>query len=88
MAKATLQEIETKVANLEPFNGNSMRGQWETDTDGMRMFVVYSYATVIANAFDISITGRVIGCVGSEWHSQTTSRHQNIVRRAWGVSMA
>ena len=66
--------IENKLKRLEPFNGNSMSGYiFEND------YLVFSYNTIIArhrmNSWTYSIN--------PEKYSVTTSRHQNLVRRAW-----
>jgi len=76
MATDTYATIERKLHSMEPFdNKNSMSGRWERDT-----FVVYSYRTVIAS----------YQRGGSIWfnenrYSVTTSKQQNLVRRAWNI---
>lgn len=67
--------IENKLRNLEPFNGNSLRAFWDE-----RGYNVVSYYTLIATA---NGTERE---VDSRRYSVTTSKHQSLIRRAWGFS--
>ena len=73
MSYTSYQNAETRITNRETFSGNSMRGDWNySDTE----YVVYSYRTPIAyirynQAF-----------LNVRKFSTTTSRQQNIVRRA------
>jgi hypothetical protein len=69
--------IEQKLKAYEPFRGNSL---WATRSGDE--YTVYSYSTQIARA-----------SVNVLWHeveprkySVTTSRHQNLIRRAWGLN--
>lgn len=71
--------IEHRLAKLEPFRGNSMTGKWED-----RFFRVYSYSTLIAEWPLIEgITGEVR--FDGRRYSVTTSRHQNLIKKAWGL---
>jgi hypothetical protein len=70
--------IEHKLRNLEQFKGNSMRSEIEI-FDGIPHYTVYSYRTLIAMHRD------GIGAVIDTKYSTTTSRHQNLIRKAWGV---
>jgi hypothetical protein len=73
--------IEQKLANLEPFRGNSMTAFWNDNKGGLD---VYSYNTCIGQA--LVINGQiVIDYFNRNKYSTTTSRHQNLIRRAWGV---
>ncbi len=65
--------IEQKLRNLEPFNGNTLRAFWDE-----RGYNVVSYYTRIASAVG---TEREID---SRRYSVTTSKHQGLIRRAWG----
>jgi hypothetical protein len=67
--------IANKLETLKEFTGNSMRGRWE---DGR--FIVYSYSTPIA-IWQTSLVKEVT----ERKYSVTTSRHQNLIRRAWGI---
>ena len=73
--------IETKLRNLEPFRGNSMSGYWNDNKGGLD---VYSYNTAIGQA--LFVNGEiVVDYFNPEKYSNTTSRHQNLVRKAWGL---
>lgn len=68
--------IETKLKNYQPFTGNSLTAILEGDE-----YSVYSYSTKIARC-----------SLGVMWHevspvkySQTTTRQQNLIKRAWGL---
>jgi len=68
--------IATKLANREPFNGNSLRAYWSGSD-----YRVVSYSTMIAAYLaDESKT-----YFNDTKYSVTTSRHQNLIRRAWGI---
>jgi hypothetical protein len=68
--------IESKLRNREPFNGNSLRAYWAGSD-----YRVISYSTMIAAYLaDESKT-----YINDTKYSVTTSRHQNLVRKAWGV---
>ena len=69
------KSIERKLATHSPFNGNSMTARWEGAT-----YVVYSYGTEIAKT---SINGIDFN---TQRYSVTTSRHQNLVRKVWGIN--
>jgi hypothetical protein len=73
--------IERKLATLTPFNGNSLRATWELGADGGE-YVVYSYQTEIAR-FLPSFGGEY--WVSPDKYSVTTSRQQNLIKRAWGL---
>ncbi len=70
------KSIEAKLRNRIDFRGNSMSGHWADKNN----FEVYSYRTRIAIFND----GDGIQ-IDSKKYSTTTSRHQNLVRKAWGV---
>ena len=70
--------IETKLSNRESFNGNSLNGFWDAIN---RNYVVYSYSTLIAS-YDPNTGQR---WVNPNKFSQTTSRQQNLIKRAWGL---
>lgn len=74
---ANYSQIERALITLTPFTGNSSRGVWEGNGSD-REYCVYSYSTLIAtyNTF-----GRAT--MKARKYSQTTSRLQNIIRKAW-----
>ena len=70
------KEIETRLTNRQPFTGNSLRGFWDGDT-----YKVFSYSTLIAT----------LGPDSPRWvdptkYSNTTTRQQNLIKRAWGLN--
>jgi hypothetical protein len=69
--------IESKLANRQPFRGNSLNGFWDAQTG---YYVVYSYNTLIAS---LELGGK--RWVSPVKYSQTTSRQQNLIKRAWGL---
>lgn len=75
--KANYQQIKAALTNLEPFTGNSLRGErWGNE------YRVISYQTLIAtNNTD----------TGEKWvsprkYSLTTTKQQNIIKCAWDVN--
>lgn len=67
--------IPERLENRQAFRGNSLTGLWLGDT-----YTVISYDTPIAW---LKAGGKRE--VSPDFYSVTTSRHQNIIRRAWGV---
>lgn len=73
--------IEYKLRNLEPFRGNTLSGYYNEENGKLD---VYSYNTTIGQA--LFINGEiVVDYFNPAKYSVTTSKHQNIIRRAWGV---
>jgi hypothetical protein len=70
----TLAQATQLLAQDLGFNAGNLRGYLNGNT-----FEVFSYSTLIAtrNGQDIWIT--------DQKYSQTTSKHTNIVARAWGL---
>lgn len=62
--------------NLEDFEGNSVRGMW---VENRTRYVVLSYATII---LECNRHGEPV-YFDNAYYSQTTSRLQGIVRRAF-----
>lgn len=73
MSKLNYTQVERAIAERVPFTGNSCRGV--LDYDGA--YIVYSYSTPIAQVFDGKYS------LNARKYSVTTSRLQNIIRRAW-----
>lgn len=82
MSYTSYKSMETAIKNCVPFEGNSARGVWDGET-----YKVYSYRTLIA-----TVEGSFAGRDGrgeveldTRKYSVTTSRLQNIIRRAYGI---
>ena len=72
------KQVLEKLENRTSFQGNSMRAS----TGALGRYEVYSYNTLIACWSQ--------GPLGFPWidtkkYSVTTSRHQNLVRKAWAA---
>lgn len=76
--------IEQKLRNLESFNGNTLTARVEK-TWGSMVYRVYSYSTLIAEKTWYGDEGEWNTYLNDTKYSVTTSKHQNIIRRAWGV---
>ena len=81
--RATMAEAELHLAELQSFNAGSLRAFWYTNEAGT-IYTVMSYGEVIATH-----------SVGTDFkkiwdhaytHSKTTSKHANMVKRAWGIA--
>ena len=70
--------IATKLANRENFRGSSMSGAWLDSTQ----YAVFSYSSQIAL---IDLASGIMGELPTQRGSVTTSRHRNLVKRAWGI---
>jgi len=80
--------IEEKLAELEEFKGNSLRGYWQGE--GLQAeYRVISYNTLVATAgFPWSRNGELQAVnkwVTPEKYSVTTTKQCNIIKRAWGL---
>jgi hypothetical protein len=73
--------IEAKLKARTTFRGNSMWAQLE-EHEGETWLTVYSYRTPIAR----HAMGSWKYQLNPEKYSTTTSRHQNLIRRAWGIA--
>jgi len=76
VAYSNYTQVEEAVADFAPFKGNTARGFWE----GLE-YRVMSYGATVA----VYNRGSGQMWVASTRYSKTTSRLQNIVRRAWGL---
>ena len=73
--------IERKLANREPFTGNSMSASLDYG-----IYSVWSYSTLIADyKLGKLDDGEPRITFNPHKYSVTTSRHQNLIRRAWGL---
>jgi hypothetical protein len=79
---ATLAEAEQHIRNLEPFHTGTLSGAWEQyDKDGTEGYVVRSYGVLIAESYK-NYNGLA---TDAYYYSKTTSKHANIVKKAWGL---
>lgn len=84
--------IKTRLENRQEFKGNSLTGIIK-NSEYAKGYFVYSYSTLIAvfNYEPIDGDGvampweRVQRWVNPDKFSTTTSRHQNLIKRAWGL---
>ena len=78
----TLKQAEQHLRNREPFNAGNLTAAIE---DGNALcYVVRSYGVAIADASLFTINAGVYPSAYT--HSKTTSKHANIVKRAWGLN--
>ena len=77
MEYTNYKQAPNAVAQMLNFKGNTMSGWWLDSSQ----YVVFSYAKEIGR-YD-RLTDKLT--INAEKYSVTTSRHQNIVRRAWGL---
>jgi hypothetical protein len=71
--------ITTKLQGKEKFTGNSLTAYWCAFTG---LYTVKSYSTTIATYN--TETGLL--WVSPDKFSQTTTRQQNLIKRAWGLN--
>jgi hypothetical protein len=77
----TLNEAKELLAKREPFNAGSLTANIE-DNEAL-LYVVRSYGVAIADTPLFLDNGGVYPTAYT--HSKTTSKHANIVKRAWGL---
>lgn len=75
MIKATYKSMPNLLAQRIPFTHGSHRAEWLGG-----VYAVYSYSTLIATF----IKDGEIMWINPTKYSMTTSRLQNIIRKAWG----
>lgn len=75
----TLKQAQLALDNLETFNAGNLMAFNDGHT-----YAVYSYQTLIANRWLDSGRGPV--WLTDQKYSVTTSKHLNIVKRAWGIN--
>jgi hypothetical protein len=73
--------IQARLRDRIPFKGNSMWADFE-EYEGETWYTVYSYRTPIARQALATWHYQL----NPEKYSTTTSRHQNLIRRAWGIA--
>lgn len=74
----TLKEAEQLLSERVPFNAGTLTADWEYYGADHR-YIVKSYGVEIAD-----FTERAIHPMAYKY-SKTTSKHANIVKRAWGI---
>ena len=79
MSYSNYSQIESAIRARREFTGNSCAGRWLDRSE----YVVFSYSTLIYS--DDLMTGR--RTLNARKYSNTTSRLQNIIRRAIGAEL-
>jgi hypothetical protein len=86
---ATLAEVPELLKALEPFHTGTLSATEESPTyyGGGVDYVVRSYGVIIAiSAYDPSYGFRSLTLADDAYnYSKTTSKHANIVKKAWGI---
>lgn len=77
----TLKQAEERITNLAPFWTATLSGNWERYDDDSEGYVVRSYGVQIAESYK-NYNGLSTDAYD---YSVTTSKHANIVKRAWGL---
>jgi hypothetical protein len=83
----TLAEASQHIARLEPFHTGTLSGAWEMSElsgESHNCYIVRSYGV------EIAVYPEEFGFAGwvqsdAYTHSVTTSKHANIVKKAWGL---
>jgi hypothetical protein len=74
----TLTEARELLNKAESFNAGTLTANWEQIGETGR-YIVRSYGVEIADFTERAIHPQAYT------HSKTTSKHANIVKRAWGI---
>jgi hypothetical protein len=85
----TLKQAETFIAELVNFQTPTLSGRWGLAWNNEPTYLVYSYGVAIgSNCLDDSGKPSKWGIVPdiAYTYSKTTSKHANIVKRAWQYS--
>lgn len=75
----TLNEAEQLLSERVAFNAGTLTADWEYYGADDR-YIVKSYGVEIADFTERAIHPKAYT------HSKTTSKHANIVKRAWGIT--
>lgn len=82
----TLNEAKQLLIDAQPFNAGTLTANWEAIGGGdsqdpftSKRYIVRSYGVEIADLQENAIHPQAYT------HSKTTSKHANIVKRAWGL---
>lgn len=76
---ATLDHAKVCLKFLTPFSTGTLSGNWEL-VGGSNRFIVRSYGVEIADYSEASLHPK------AKTYSTTTSRHANLVAKAWGLN--
>ena len=83
----TLEEAKQLLAERQPFTTGTLSANIESglDTDGLEIpvYVVRSYGVAISKSSPFFGDAEVYPTAYT--HSKTTSKHANIVKRAWNL---
>lgn len=87
----TLKDAQIAIANRTPFDAGNLTGAIEDDFsqpienkgNGALLYVVRSYGVAIADSPLFIDNGGVYPSAYT--HSKTTSKHANLVKKAWGL---
>jgi hypothetical protein len=71
----TLEEAKGLLAQHAEFTTGTLSATWELGG----VYVVRSYGVIIANSSPLQIS------TNAYTHSKTTSKHANLVKKAWGL---
>ena len=85
MEKLTIKQAENQIMQLWEFDAGNLTGRYSTNHLGMMtgFYQVWSYGTVIAIC-NLSTGFKALND-GAYKHSKTTSKHANLVKRAWAI---
>lgn len=84
MITATYETMPELLATLTPFKHGSAHATKEVTRTRME-YRVYSYSTLIATAVWDGSEGELEKFFNDRKYSVTTSRLQNIIRKAWAI---
>jgi hypothetical protein len=77
----TLNDAKHELGKRRSFNAGNL-----TAVDNFGSYEVYSYGVLIAHSPSfVSNISKGVVLESAYTHSQTTSKHANIVKRAWGL---
>lgn len=80
MNRINLQDAKRELALQNAFNSGNLTARWEYNGRMIGVYTVYSYGTPIA-----TLDPNRSVWVTPARYSVTTSKHTNMVKRAWGL---